>query len=139
MKTAIRVFVLAVAASSLHSVAPQAQDLEKGATVYRQKCFQCHRVGAGARNLMGPQLNGVVGRPSMASEGFNYSPAQKAKRAEGLVWTEEALNAYLESPRTFMPGTRMYFVGLPSEEDRKAVIAYLKTFNEKGEQTAAAK
>ncbi|MFM1816796.1 MAG: hypothetical protein RLZ98_3491 [Pseudomonadota bacterium] len=135
MKIAVRMLASAAAFIAVVPFAT-AQDAEKGATVFRQKCFQCHRVGAGAKNLIGPQLNGVVGRAATSVQGFNYSPIQRKKKAEGLVWTPENLDKYLESPRKFMPGTRMAFVGLPKPDDRQNIIAYLKTFNEKGEKVA---
>lgn len=137
MKKVSCLIAIAVAGLANLPTLASAQEIEKGATIFRQKCFACHRVGAGAKNITGPQLNGVVDRPAGSSTGFSYSSAQKAKAAEGLVWTEEALSQYLESPRKFIPGNRMGFIGMPSPDDRKAVIAYLKSFNEKGEQTAA--
>ncbi|MHA7871049.1 MAG: cytochrome c family protein, partial [Hyphococcus sp.] len=54
---------------------------------------------------------------------FNYSDANKNS---GIVWTEDILFAYLENPQEYIPGTRMIFPGLPSEQDRADVIAYLK-------------
>jgi cytochrome c len=106
-----------------------AQDgsVEEGAEVFK-KCRACHDAGPGAKNKVGPLLNGIVGRPAGTVEGFNYSNANKAAGAKGLVWTEEVLFKYLEGPLSFMPGTKMAFAGLKDPQDRKDVIAYLKTF-----------
>lgn len=104
-----------------------AQDAENGESIYRQ-CRICHKVGEGATNAVGPQLNGIVGRKASAAPGFNYSPASREAAEKGLVWTDANLDKYLENPRTFMPGTRMAYAGLRNESDRKDVIAYLKTF-----------
>jgi len=41
------------------------------------------------------------------------------------AWTPENLNAFLENPKGYMPGTKMSFAGLPKVEDRANVIAYL--------------
>lgn len=105
-----------------------AQDAENGQDVYRQ-CRACHQIGPGAKNVVGPQLNGIVGRKAGTVEGFNYSPVNKAAGEKGLVWTEAELSAYLADPRKYMPGNRMAFVGLKDEQDRADLIAYLKTFS----------
>lgn len=93
-----------------------------------KKCRACHKVGPGANNAVGPPLNGIVGRKAGTMEGFKYSAANQAAGEKGLVWTEEVLMTYLENPLKFMPGTLMAFAGLKDEQDRKDVIAYLKTF-----------
>ena len=117
---------VAIAALGFTATATWAQDAENGQSVFRQ-CRACHQVGPGAKNLVGPQLNGVVGRKATTVEGFNYSEASKAASSKGLVWTEENLLAYLENPTGYMPGTKMAYAGLKDEADRKDVIAYLKS------------
>ncbi len=102
-------------------------DAAAGKKVYN-KCKSCHAVGEGARNRVGPQLNGIVGAEIASVDGFKYSKAFMEKKAEGLVWTEQAIVAYLEKPRVYIPRTRMSFGGLNKEEDRVNVIAYLMTF-----------
>ena len=102
-------------------------DAAKGEKVFK-KCKACHAVGDGAKNKVGPELNGIVGRAAGASEGFKYSDALMAKAAEGLVWNEEAIDAFLTKPKEYLKGTKMSFPGLKKEDDREDVIAYLKTF-----------
>jgi cytochrome c len=104
-----------------------AQDAENGEQVFRQ-CRACHQVGDGARNLVGPLLNGIIGRKAGTIDGFNYSQANKEAGAKGLVWTEDVLLKYLQNPQSFMPGTKMAYAGLRDEEARKDLIAYLKKF-----------
>lgn len=96
-----------------------------GEKVFR-KCKACHQVGEGAKNRSGPQLNGIVGRPFGAVEGFRYSDAMKAAAEGGAVWTEETLAAFLENPKKYLKGTKMSFAGLKSAEDIAAVTAYLE-------------
>ena len=76
-------------------------------------------------------LNDIVGRKAGTIEGFAYSDANKAAGGKGLTWTEDVLFKYLENPLTFMPGTKMAFAGLKDPQDRKDLIAYLKTEHEK--------
>jgi len=102
-------------------------DAVAGEKVYN-RCKSCHAVGEGARNRVGPQLNGIVGAEIASVDGFKYSKAFMGKKAEVLVWTEQALAAFLQKPRDYIPRTRMSFGGLNKEEDRVNVIAYMKTF-----------
>ena len=109
--------------------AAQAQEgsAEAGADVFK-KCRACHDVGPAAKNKVGPLLNGIIGRAAGTIEGFSYSEANKKAGAGGLVWTEDVMFKYLEGPLSFMPGTKMAFAGLKDAQDRKDLIAYLKTF-----------
>lgn len=120
-----------LAASALLLAVPAAAQegkVEDGAEVFK-KCRACHDIGPGAKNKVGPLLNDIIGRHAGSIEGFNYSDANKSAGAKGLVWTDEVLFKYLENPFTFMQGTKMAFAGLKDEQDRRDVIAYLKTFS----------
>ncbi|MDW4498747.1 c-type cytochrome [Sulfitobacter sp. D35] len=101
----------------------------RGETVFR-KCKSCHKVGAGARNGAGPALSAVLGHPMGRVDGFRYSKPMAAAGAEGRIWDEETLSAFLENPRDYMKGTRMGFAGLKKAEERAAVIAYLRSLGE---------
>ena len=98
-------------------------DAAAGATVF-VKCKACHENEQGV-NKIGPTLKGVVGRKGASVEGYNYSDGAKAKSAEGLVWTEETLAAYLPDPKAYVPGTKMAFPGITSKGDIRNVVAYL--------------
>ncbi|MBW8283627.1 MAG: c-type cytochrome [Rhizobium sp.] len=100
--------------------------IDQGKNVFK-KCSACHKVGEGAKNGTGPQLNGIVGAPAGHVDGFKYSKALAEKAAAGLTWNEAELQALLESPKDFMKGTKMTFAGLKKAEDRAAVIAYLRS------------
>ena len=102
-------------------------DAELGERVFR-RCVACHAVGEDAKNKVGPVLNGIVDEEIASIEGFRYSDAFLAKKEEGFVWTDEALDEYLRKPAELIPGTKMAFPGLPKDEDRLNVIAYLRTF-----------
>ncbi len=89
------------------------------------KCKACHEVEKGV-NKVGPTLKGVVGRAAASVPDYKYSEAMLAKGAEGLVWTEENLTAYLPDPKAYVPKTKMAFAGLKKPEDVANVIAFLK-------------
>ena len=103
--------------------------IEAGERVFR-KCAACHEVGEGADNGTGPHLNGVMGRTMGGLEDFRYSAVFQEAMAEGRVWDDESLAAFLTKPRDYMSGTKMSFAGLRSEEDLAAITAYLSSFEE---------
>jgi len=95
-------------------------DIGKGEKVFK-KCKACHGVEEGDHKT-GPSLWGVVGHDIGAAPGFtSYSGSLPASG----VWDADSLNAFLEAPRKWAPGTSMGFAGLKKPEDRAAVIAYL--------------
>ena len=104
-------------------------DAAAGEKIFK-KCKACHKIGDGAKNGVGPMLTGIVGNEIASVEGFEkkYSKAFMAKKDEGLVWTEEVLDAYLTKPKKYIKGTKMTFPGLKKEADRANVIAYLLSF-----------
>ncbi len=103
-----------------------AAKIEDGAKAFR-KCVSCHAAEKGAKHKVGPALWDVVGRPSGKAAGFNYSGAM-AKH--GQEWTFEALDDFLKSPKTAVPGNKMTFAGLPDAAERAAAIAYLRTLSD---------
>ncbi len=122
---------LALAAAILGASAASAVaagDPAKGAKIFKQ-CMACHRVGPGATALVGPPLNGVVGRKAGSIGSYAYSSAVKDS---GLTWDGATLTQWLHAPRALIPGTRMTFAGLTKDQDVADVIAYLKTFDAAG-------
>jgi cytochrome c len=100
-----------------------AADVAAGKTV-SVKCEQCHDLSKGGPNKIGPNLYGVVDRPRATHPGFDYSSAMKSKNDP---WTYDELFKYLKSPQSYVPGTKMSFAGLPREQDRINLIAYLRS------------
>lgn len=115
---------LAFLCAALPSAA-QDGDPERGLKVFKA-CKSCHQVGANARNGVGPHLDGLFGRTAGSLDGFKYSSAMKKKGDTGFAWDATALDAYLEKPNAYVPGTRMSYRGMKSAKDRQDVIAYLK-------------
>lgn len=112
------------------AVADQIGDAERGAEIFK-KCSGCHQVGKGAENRVGPHLNGIFGRKAATvGEGFAYSKGLQRAGNDGLVWSLEKLDAYLENPKALVTGTRMSFRGLKDPQDRHDVLAYLRRFSD---------
>lgn len=97
-----------------------------GAKVFR-KCKACHQIGEGAKHRTGPILNDLFGRVAGSVEGFKYSKPMIAAGEGGLVWNAETIATYLIKPGNMVKGTKMAFAGLRKEEDRLALIAYLRS------------
>jgi cytochrome c len=104
-------------------------DPEKGADVFK-KCKSCHQIGEGAKNRVGPQLNGVFGRVAGSVDGVKYSKSMLRAGDDGLVWTEETLDAYIENPKALISKTRMSFRGISDAEQRSDLLAYLRVYSD---------
>ena len=108
-----------------------AGDAAKGKDVFTSAmCATCHQVGPGAKNGVGPELNGIVGRKAASLADYpSYSAGMKKLGAEGFVWTEENIDKWITNPKAMIPDSIMSltFQGLPDAQQRADVIAYLKT------------
>jgi cytochrome c len=92
-------------------------------------CKACHQVGETAKNVIGPKLNGIVGKAAGTDAAFKYSDAMKNS---GLTWDEATLAEYLKNPKAKVPGTKMAFAGLKDDTKIADVIAYLNQFGPDG-------
>jgi nitrite reductase (NO-forming) len=110
---------------------PAGGNAAAGRLVFR-KCQACHSIEAG-KALLGPSLAGIVGRKAGAEASYNYSPAMKQAN---IVWDAKTLDAYLADSQKVVPGNKMPFPGLKTEQDRADVIAYFAGAG--GAQAAAA-
>ena len=115
--------VLALAVTGSNSAMAEG-DAAAGKKVFK-KCVACHFVDK-KKNKVGPWLVGIVGRKAGEVEKYKYSKALRKMADEGLTWTEENLDKYLEAPKKFIKRGKMAFVGLKDPQDRKDVIAYIK-------------
>ncbi len=123
----LRLVIAAGVMLALPAIA-SAQDVENGKKLFT-KCAPCHAIGPGAKNKVGPQLNGILGRPAASVEGFNYSPALKAA---GITWDDASLHTWLIDPKKMVPGTKMFFPGIKDEVERDDLIAYIESINADG-------
>jgi cytochrome c len=124
----VKILFTAAALTVFSGLIAEAQDIGKGATVFKQ-CAICHKIGAGATNGIGPELNGLDGRHSGSVPSYSYSDANKNS---GIVWNEVTFAEYIKDPKGKIPGTKMVFAGIKSEQAAKDLWAYLKQFDAQG-------
>ena len=98
-------------------------DLAHGQKVFK-KCSACHMIVSDGKNMIGPNLWGVIGRQAGSVGDYKYS---KAMIAYGKEWTFEEMNSYLIKPQAYIKGTKMAFAGLRKEKDRASVILYMNS------------
>jgi cytochrome c len=107
-------------------------DPENGAQLFRA-CIACHTLVPG-EHRSGPSLAGIWGRKAGTAPGFSrYSPALKSAE---LIWDAQTLDGWLADPKRFIPGNRMTFRGLPDEQARADLIAWLEQATAQGRKAA---
>lgn len=104
-------------------------DAAAGEKIFNTKCKVCHKIGPGATNFVGPNLNGLAARKAGSEEGYAYSDAMKGS---GLTWDEATFKEYIKDPKAKVPGIKMIFAGLPKDSDQENLWAYLSGFKADG-------
>ncbi|HEY5280209.1 MAG TPA: cytochrome c family protein [Pseudolabrys sp.] len=129
MKIQIAVAALALAVWSIAGTV-HAQDVAAGEQSFR-KCLPCHSIGEGAKNKVGPELNGLDGRHSGTAPGYSYSEANKKS---GIVWDKANFEKYINDPRAMIPGTKMIFPGIKNPKEVDNLWAYVGQFGADGKK-----
>ena len=106
-------FLILIALSSSMAIANEGQIL------FETQCIGCHQLGS---NAYGPNLCGLLGRKAGTAPGYPYS---KPMKDSGIIWNNESLGRFLQSPQTVVPGTRMGIIGFEDKRQRKAIASYL--------------
>jgi cytochrome c len=121
--------VAAAPAEELKPIGPllAKANVEAGKAIYMKQCFTCHTIDKGGANKVGPNQWNIVDRKKASHEGCTYSSALQAKGGE---WTYEDLNHMIYKPQAYVRGTKMAFVGLPKEQERADVIAYMRSMSD---------
>ncbi len=110
-----------VAVAALAQTAPSGTDPQ---VAYNNHCRTCHSAEPGD-NRLGPSLHGVMGRNAGSVDGYKYSPGF---RTTDLVWDDANMDKFIANPNSVFPGSNMAtFAGLADENQRRAIIDYLKT------------
>ena len=126
----LRALVIVVAAAA--SSAALAQDVAAGKSSFN-KCLACHSIGEGAKNKVGPELNGLAGRKSGTVAGYSYTDANKNS---GLTWDEATFKEYIKDPKAKIPGTKMAFAGIKKETEINDLWAFVSQFDKDGKVKA---
>ena len=100
-----------------------AGNIAAGAAVFQEDCSECHSYGS--KNKKGPSLRGIVGRKAGTAK--DYEDYSDAVKKSNLVWTAQALDNYLTSPKKFSPTIRMKYEGLSDAQGRADLIEFLST------------
>jgi len=129
MKAGMGLAALAAATVMLTGAA-RAQDVAAGEQSFK-KCLPCHSIGEGAKNKVGPELNGIDGRHSGTAPGYSYSEANKKS---GITWDKAQFLEYIKDPRAKIPGTKMIFPGIKNEKEAESLWAYLSSFGADGKK-----
>ena len=119
---------LVVIMSQIAVSAALAQDVAAGKTSFN-KCLACHAIGEGAKNKVGPELNGLNGRKSGTAADYSYSDANKNS---GITWNEAEFKTYIKDPKAKIPGTKMIFAGIKNETEAGDLWAYLAQYDKDG-------
>ena len=126
---------LVIIASSAAASGALAQDAAKGDPAAGKtsfnKCLACHSIGEGAKNKVGPELNGIDGRHSGTAEGYSYSDANKNS---GITWGKDQFLEYIKDPKAKVPGTKMAFAGIKNEKEANDLWAYVSQFDKDGKK-----
>ena len=129
MKAGMGLAALAAATVMLTGAA-RAQDVAAGEQSFK-KCLPCHSIGEGAKNKVGPELNGIDGRHSGTAPGYSYSEANKKS---GITWDKAQFLEYIKDPRAKIPGTKIIFPGIKNEKEAESLWAYLSSFGADGKK-----
>ena len=125
MKTPI-LSALVVVTSLTAASGALAQDVAAGKTSFN-KCMACHAIGEGAKNKVGPVLNGLDGRKSGTIEGYSYSEANKNS---GITWSKDVFLEYIKDPKAKIPGTKMVFAGIKNEKEANDLWAFSRAIRQ---------
>ena len=127
MKTSTLSALVVVTSLAAATGAP-AQDVAAGKTSFN-KCLACHAIGEGAKNKVGPELNGLDGRHSGTAPGYSYTAANKNS---GITWNKEQFLEYIKDPKAKIPGTKMIFAGIKNEKEADNLWAFLAQYDKDG-------
>ena len=128
MKNIVLRSLALIVLSSATASAALAQDVAAGKSSFA-KCLACHAIGEGAKNKVGPELNGLDGRKSGTAEGYSYTDANKNS---GITWNEAQFKEYIKDPKAKIPGTKMAFAGIKKETEVNDLWAYVSQYDKDG-------
>ena len=90
-----------------------------------EPCKACHALSLDAGQKPGPQLTGLIGRRVAGDPAFDYSPALRAARDKGEVWTKERLDLFFSDPQALYAGTWMGSPPIRDPQQRADLLCLL--------------
>lgn len=128
-----------IVAATLFAVPALAGDAAVGESEFK-KCKSCHAIVADDGTEIqkggktGPNLYGVIGRQIGAGADFKYGESIVAAGADGSVWDEASLAAYVTDPTAWLKEktgdsgakSKMTFKLKAKQEDVAAYLASVK-------------
>jgi cytochrome c len=114
-----------VALALLVGVSESVACAQEGERVF-QRCYACHSLDPAERGLSGPTLRGIFGRRAGTLDSFDYSRSLREAGRDGLVWSAETLDRFLEDPEAVVQGVRMGGIRLRNAAERRALIRWLE-------------
>jgi cytochrome c len=107
-------------------------DTARGQVLFSRACIACHSLEPN-KNMTGPSLSGVLGRKAGTLSSFSrYS---RALKSADVIWTDQTLDTWLKDPKAFIPGNHMMFPGLPDDQARADIVAFLNEAAQPGGQS----
>ena len=86
------------------------------------QCAVCHSDKQGQKSGFGPNLFGIAGTKAGAVPGYAFSTAMTSS---GVLWNRANLDAFLLSPQSKIPGTKMSFSGVKDAAKRQEIVDYI--------------
>ena len=119
----MRAFAVLLLLAVLTPVAASAEDAGE-----RQfaPCRACHSLDPAERGLPGPNLSGLIGRKIGGDPAFDYSPALRKARDDGVRWDALRLETFLADPQEMFPGLWMSMRGIEDAAERGALVRFLR-------------
>jgi cytochrome c len=108
----------------LLALLPAAAAQEDGARLF-EPCRACHSLDPAAQGMPGPDLSGLIGRKVGGDPAFDYSPALRKARDDGLIWDASRLDAFLADPAKMFPGLWMSMRGIEDAAERQSLVRFL--------------
>jgi glucose/arabinose dehydrogenase len=101
-------------------------DTNDGRLVFETDCGGCHSTWdmGGRLRSVGPNLAGFYNKPVGIDPGFRYSEALQTLPG---VWNEGQLDAFLQDPAGYAPGTTMQVPGISDPQRRAVLISFLQS------------
>jgi cytochrome c len=127
---ALRRLILFAVLTGATSAAADDGQLVLGETVFGP-CQTCHFVGEPKPARFAPHLNELFGRKPGTLSGYIFSKAMY-DFGKDHIWDEATLTVFLRDPSSVIPGSNMKSPGIKDEEQLKALLVYLATFDKEG-------